>query len=200
MAVPLQDDGNGGEMEFEQGALDDPPDEGTLPGEGDGGIYKGRFGSRTYTYTEPSNSYPQNRDMVSALSVLFSEILLLAADYGLPESAVERLLDIIANLKPDLHPDFARNIPDNFRAMLAAMGWGMAILLLIGRTSGGGTEVLLLLHACSTPVVSAVTGKSWQLRDQLIRMMVTWDRDCSSVLLGWVAAGSGATMLYVMMV
>ena len=77
---------------------------------------------------------------------------------------------------------------------------GMAILLLIGRTSGGGTEVLLLLHACSTPVVSAVTGKSWQLRDQLIRMMVTWDRDCSSVLLGWVAAGSGATMLYVMMV
>ena len=31
MAVPLQDDGNGGEMEFEQGALDDPPDEGTLP-------------------------------------------------------------------------------------------------------------------------------------------------------------------------
>ena len=104
-------------MEFEQGALDDPPDEGTLPGEGDGGIYKGRFGSRTYTYTEPSNSYPQNRDMVSALSVLFSEILLLAADYGLPESAVERLLDIIANLKPDLHPDFARNIPDNFRAM-----------------------------------------------------------------------------------
>jgi len=99
----------------------EPPEEGTLPGDGDGGRYKSRFEGRAYEYHEPSDSYPKNWDMESRLLVLFAEILLLAADYGLPESAVERILDIIGNPTPDLHPDFARNIPNNFRAMLHAM-------------------------------------------------------------------------------
>jgi len=96
---------------------------GSVPGMGDGGYPRPRAESRFYQYTPPGSTYPRGDEhMRSRLCLLLAEILLTKALWALPEAAVESILDIIAALSPELHPDFARNVPNNFRALLNAMG------------------------------------------------------------------------------
>jgi hypothetical protein len=93
----------------------------------DGGKFAPRYSSRLYTFTPPPPNDPMDpndqatEQMKSRLRSTLVEILLSASDTKACEKSVENQLDTLAHELNVKDPDYAKNIPNNKRALLHAM-------------------------------------------------------------------------------